>query len=449
MARGIYVKKNGTWGLGAPSVKVDGTYTPVKAAWTKKNGSWQQVWPPNVTAKILVVGGGGGGGIGYGMEGGGGGGAGGVLYRENIILSAISGTSYNVIVGAGGGANTSGQNSFFGQGTAPTPVPGVSTPVYAGTYPVYNWFLNTYGVWTSPDMVNPVGVWQYVTYYTSIPTSQNYTVRCSADNQIHVSINGGEVVSNYDWASFDDATVSIPAGTATITISALNLDGGSPGLFAAAIYAPGGSVIWSTRSTEPVAPATDWMLAIGGGNGGWGTPEQTAGSGGSGGGGCGYVNTHSGGNGTPGQGNPGGTGIWQGFGAAGGGGGGGYSGAGAQGDNRGGDGGSGISLLGVTVGGGGGGGYGDQASGANYGPGGSGGAGGGGAGNGGNGVDGTGGGGGGSLHRAATNAGNGGSGTVVVQYPANTPVFSGGAISNSNGLITHIFASPGSSALTV
>ena len=87
MARGIYVKKNGSWVLGAPSVNVDGTNTPIKAAWTKKNGSWAQVWPPNVTAKILVVGGGGGGGIGYGMEGGGGGGAGGVFFPQRLPCS--------------------------------------------------------------------------------------------------------------------------------------------------------------------------------------------------------------------------------------------------------------------------------------------------------------------------------------------------------------------------
>ena len=447
MARGIYVKKNGSWVLGAPSVNVDGTNTPIKAAWTKKNGSWAQVWPPNVTAKIGVVGGGGGGGIGYGMEGGGGGGAGGVVYRENILLSTTTGNSYNVIVGGGGGANTSGQNSFFGQGVAPVPLPGVDVAVYPGSYGCYNGFLNTYGVWTDPGFYDPVGSWVTAHYSASIPTSQTYTLRVSGDNHIRVIINGNTVGTNDNWATTDDSQVNLQAGTVTITCTALN-DGG-PALFAAALYGPGGAVIWSTRSTEPAIPVTSWMLAIGGGNGGWGTPEQTAGSGGSGGGGCGYVNTHNGGNGTVGQGNPGGTGIWQGYGAAGGGGGGGAGGSGAQGANRGGDGGSGISLLGVTVGGGGGGGYGDQADGANNGPGGDGGGGGGGNGNGGNGTNGTGGGGGGSLHRAASNGGSGGSGTVIVQYPSFTPAFSGGTIANNNGIITHVFASPGSSALTV
>ncbi len=59
-------------------------------------------------AEVLVVGGGGGGGSGRG----GGGGAGGLLFNSNFTLTA--GTSYTVTIGAGGAAETNGNNSVFG-----------------------------------------------------------------------------------------------------------------------------------------------------------------------------------------------------------------------------------------------------------------------------------------------------------------------------------------------
>ena len=440
--RGIFTKKNGAWvPVVAPSVKEAGTFENIKAGYTNVNGVWKQFWPPNVTANILVVAGGGGGGIGYGWEGGGGGGAGGVVYQSGIILSATS--NYTAIIGAGGGANSRGNDSWFGQGTPPSTVSATDTPVYAGTYPVYNGFLNTYGVWTSPDFVSPVGTWVSINYTAQIPVGQNYLLRVSGDNHIRVTINGNLVGANDDWGSYNDSTVSISAGSTNIFVQALN-DGG-PALFAAALYSPQGNVIWSTRDTT-IVTTSSWPLAIGGGNGGWGTPEQTAGNGGSGGGGCGYVNTHSGGNGTPGQGNAGGTGIWQGFGQAGGGGGGGAGSVGQQSNgNQGGDGGDGVRLLGMYVAGGGAGGYGSQGPGGS-GPGGNATA-GGGAGNGGAGVDGTGGGGGGSQHSASTPAGPGGSGGIYVQYPAVGAFFTGGTITINNGIVTHAFTSPGSFTL--
>lgn len=443
--RGIFVKKNGQWkAVAAPSVKENGSFQNIKGGFTKVNGTWQQFWPPNVTANILVVGGGGGGGIGYGWEGGGGGGAGGVVYQPGIVLSATS--SYTAIIGGGGGANSHGSDSWFGTGAPPSNSSATDVPVYAGSYPVYNGFLNTYGVWVNPDFVDPVNQWQTVNYLAEIPNGQNYTLRCSADNDIRVYIYGNLVGSNDSWGSFNDSTVSLGAGTTTIRIDALNQDAGSPGLFAAALYDPSGNVVWSTRKTT-IVTTSPWPLAIGGGNGGWGTPEQTVGSGGSGGGGCGYVNTHGGGNGTAGQGNPGGTGVWQGFGAAGGGGGGGSGGSGAGSNgNQGGDGGVGSYYLGYWVGGGGAGGYGNQGPGGD-GPGGTGGTGGGGNGNGGNGQNGTGGGGGGSQHSASTPAGVGGSGTVIVQYAANSAFFTGGAITVANGLVTHKFDTPGTFTL--
>lgn len=440
MSRGIFRKQNGQWKrVTAPSHKVNGEWKPITKGFVKKDGIWQQFYPSDVVAKILVVGGGGGGGIGYGWEGGGGGGAGGVVYQDGVKLSVLSGNNYNIIVGDGGSANESGSYSMFGTGGIT--VNNTSTPpVYAGTYPVYNGFLNTYGVWTHPGMSGAAPGSVSASYTTSVEIGQDYTLRVSADNAITVSIDGIERGSNSDWGYYNDYRVTLQAGQHTINCVATNW--GGPAMFAAALYNPQGRVVWDTRApiNYPSTVIQGGITALGGGNGGWGTPEQTAGSGGSGGGGCGYVNTHDGGAGFPGQGNAGGVGIWEGFGQAGGGGGGGFAGVGqGSNGNQGGAGGTGITILGFPVGGGGGGGYGNQGP-YGDGPGGAGGAGGGGAGNGGNGVPGTGGGGGGSLHGAAGPAGRGGSGLVVVQY-AGSPAFTGGTIRYENGLTTHVFNS--------
>jgi len=448
--RGIFVNNNGVWqSVAAPYVNTSaGHASSIRAGWNKKNGQWQQFWPPNVFANVIVVAGGGGGGVGYGREGGGGGGAGGVVMQNNVELS-VSQPHY-VTVGAGGGANASGQNSYFGITPQPSVIGGVDRPVYAGTYPVYNGFLNTYGVWTSQDFVSPVGSWVTVDYIVNVATSGYYTITASADNHIRVYVDGNYVVGNDDWGSTNGSgSFFVNAGVQTITVQALN-DGG-PALFAAALYDRYGNVVWHTRMTAPVITGNP-LLAIGGGNGGWGTPNQTVGDGGSGGGGCGYVNTHGGGSGVSGQGNSGGTGIWQGYGQAGGGGGGGYNSPGNQSNgDTGGDGGTGLTITqgGLTfqLAGGGGGGYGNQGPGGT-GPGGNANC-GGGVGNGGNGQDGTGGGGGGSMHSSYTNGGTGGSGTVIVQYQALSAFFTGGdSITVNDGWVTHRWSTPGNWTLT-
>jgi hypothetical protein len=439
--RGIFVNNSGVWQpVSVPYVNTDPNQpATIRAGWNKQNGQWRQFWPPNVFANITVVGGGGGGGVGYGWEGGGGGGAGGVVMQDSVELNASH--TYYITVGDGGGPNASGHDSYFGTTSAPQVLNATDGPVYAGTYPVYPGWLNTYGVWFDTSFSSAGGT---VNYTVNIPSAGQYTVVCGADNAIQVSINGTLVASNANWGSTDSGTIRLPAGLATITCDSQNW--GGPALFAATLTDFLGNQIWNTRQTAPVIVGTP-LLAIGGANGGWGTPAQTAGSGGSGGGGCGYCGDHSGGAGVSGQGNSGGTGNWQ----RGGGGGGGYSsaGSGSNGDSGGG-GGSGLSIYrgGITlqVAGGGGGGWGTQ------GPGGSGPGGGadcgGGVGNGGNGQNGTGGGGGGSLHSAYSSAGSGGSGLVLVQYQGSTSFFNGGTVSVSNGWVTHSFSSPGNWTLT-
>lgn len=186
---------------------------------------------------------------------------------------------------------------------------------------------------------------------------------------------------------------------------------------------------------------TGTITAIGGGAGGSRDSDFNGHLGGSGGGGGGAGSATSPGAGTSGQGNAGGSG-YAGGGNAGPGGGGGAGSAGANGgDTIGGNGGNGVvsSVSGSSVyyGGGGGGGL----VGGFYGTPGIGGLGGGGNGaslgnTGWNGVANTGGG-------AGGNANTGGSGIVIVSYPTNFMIASGGTITYSGGNTVHTFTSSG------
>jgi len=420
-----------------------GPWRSVQNGYVNVKGTWRQFWPSNVVADIIVVGGGGGGGTGYGWEGGGGGGAGGLLTASGMELSISK--AYNVMVGAGGGPNANGGDSFFGAGQPTVSIPGVNVPVYAGTYPVYNGFLNTYGVWYDTSFSSGGGS---ATYTVRITTPGTYRLVCSADNQILTYVDGVNIVNNYAWWTTDTGSVFLAAGNHSITCNAGNY--GGPALFAAALYDQYSNLIWHSRMTAPIQIPGDGLSAIGGGNGGWGSPDSTAGSGGSGGGGCGYATTHAGGTGISGQGHDGATGVWQGYGQAGGGGGGGANGPGASpGGNGGGGGGDGRRLefatSTITLGGGGGGGWGSQGP-TGLGVAGPAGAGGGGQGNGGNGVPGTGGGGGGSAHSALSATGSGGSGGVYIIYPG-VPAFTGGEIITDQGYVIHKFIVPGTFTL--
>jgi hypothetical protein len=53
------------------------------------------------------------------------------------------------------------------------------------------------------------------------------------------------------------------------------------------------------------------------------------------------------------------------------------------------------------------------------------------------------------MHSAYTNAGAGGSGTVIVQYQALSPFFTGGdSVTVNDGWVTHRYSTPGNWTLT-
>ena len=187
--------------------------------------------------QLAAAGGGGGGGAGNGPAG-----------KPNNNNPGTNGTIY----GGGGqpkGGDGGGGGGGGGGANSSSTVVSPNRPVYPGTYPVYNGFLNTYGVWISPDFVNPVNVWQIINYTITVSASGNYYFVASADNAINVFVNNSLIVSNGDWHySNTSGAIYLDAGDLTINIQAINYQG--PALFAAALYQSGtNAMIWNTRQT--------------------------------------------------------------------------------------------------------------------------------------------------------------------------------------------------------
>lgn len=406
--------------------------------------------PVPIFSSYLIVGGG-GGGSGYVASGAPGGGAGGMLTGDNVPLYV--GQTYVITVGAGGPTNintggvnfnNTGSNSTITGGDIQPPVPTPNdtvyqTPPWLVGYMVLTGccsFLIDYGVWVDNIFYFPTNTWIERTYTTQILSSQEYTLRVSAHNQIEVYFDNQIKTAYNDFTTYQDTTVFIDAGSIDIKCRALSST--QPSCFAAALYDTFGNIVWSTRSVT-----SNPLAAFGGGGGMYTAPSGAFGNGyngGSGGGEIGYAGgyTSAPGLGIAGQGHNGGAGAGQmtmyTFGG-GGGGGAGYGGQAGGGPTNieyqpafwGGDGGGGLSsnITGTTVwyagGGGGSGAGGNYPSGAS----GDGGQGGGGRGAGTSptgwnystdGEPNTGGGGGGDH----AEAGNGGSGIVVLRalYPA-------------------------------
>ena len=210
-------------------------------------GGGATVIQTNSNTRLVAAGGGGGGGAGNGPPG-----------RPNTnnpgTNSAVNGGAGQPKGGDGGGGGGGGAGSP-GSGSYPSP----NVPVYPGSYPVYCAFLNTYGVWTSPDFVNPVGQWVTVNYTTTVNYSPGlFYAEVSADNYMTLSVNGVPIVTSD--SAYQSTTTSGGfsnfnfGGQNTITIMALNY--GGPALFAGARYDSFGNMIWNTR-----------MISGGGGGG--------------------------------------------------------------------------------------------------------------------------------------------------------------------------------------
>lgn len=209
-------------------------------------------------------GGGGGGGAGSAIfvngiaravAGGGGGGGGGGQYSPGIPNRGTPGNAGTTYGGYGqgkGGGDGAGGGGGGGGSNAPVNYPpSPSVTLYDTTYPVWNDFLNSYGVWFSSG--GDVGLWTAVNFTVNIPPSGgNYYFVVSADNHIELAVNGINVVNNNDWAYTNTSGVmSLSSGFQTINIQALN-DGGPAG-FAAAMYDLSNNMIWNSRVVAPNA----------------------------------------------------------------------------------------------------------------------------------------------------------------------------------------------------
>ena len=169
---------------------------------------------------------GGGGGFGSGYDGG----AGSFVTYKNLLVSP--GDTLSVTVGAGG------QSSVY------------SSVQY---YPVslsWAWgsFINSYGVWSSPDQESPVG--STVTSYRLFvaPYTGSYTITYSADNSLTMYIDGTQVLSTGSDSTFTGSystTVTMSQGNRSLRFDAYN-EGGPAG-FAVTISDGSDNLLWNTR----------------------------------------------------------------------------------------------------------------------------------------------------------------------------------------------------------
>jgi hypothetical protein len=164
-------------------------------------------------------------------------------------------------LGGAGGASVGGdQGSYSGSsganlvpaGGKVLPATSPDTTVYNVSYGTWDSFLNTYGVWLTPDASGYVNVPVSVNYYYAFPTTDTYTVTMSADNQMSLYVDGTLVGSNYSYTSTNTYTVTLNAGLSTINIQALNT--GSVGGFSATIADSSNNIVWTTQSRTTVSP---------------------------------------------------------------------------------------------------------------------------------------------------------------------------------------------------
>jgi len=156
---------------------------------------------------------------------------------------------------------------------------GIDVAEYRGNNSVYCDFLNTYGVWPNPDQSTPSdGSPQTANYKAGITRNDTYTLTASSDNSMQIYIGGSLIMSESGFDHTQSTTIPLTIGEVDIQIVAENVDAGSPGLFAAALYDSAGNLVWSTLPRSG--------LSISGDSGSWSVPDgirETAYNGGHGG----------------------------------------------------------------------------------------------------------------------------------------------------------------------
>lgn len=197
---------------------------------------------------------------GWSGSGGGGGGAT-VLMLNNTVISCAGGGG-----GAGGGGHYGyGANGYNTPNTTPTVYP---APLW-GTYPQ---FLNEHGIWNR-DQYSGSFDQSFTVYF---PTTETYTLTGTADNEMHIYIDGTEVLSGSSWPTVYSDTRTITAGNHVVRIYGINW--GGPASIGLTIDGNTAGRIFDSRN--PPAVSSPYKNGSGGGN----HPGDGGGGGGGGGG---------------------------------------------------------------------------------------------------------------------------------------------------------------------
>ena len=167
------------------------------------------------------------------------------ISQSTFDLSLVPGTAYSVSIG--------GTNIGLSGTTISSPaIDGVNVPIYPAEQSVYTGFLNSYGVWNTPNTSSVPAETITLIYNVYLASAGTYTLTASADNVVNsISFdNGSSVLSESEWYNTASTTVTLSAGAHTITIVATNNDNPSPASVGATLTNSSGKVVWSTRDSQ-------------------------------------------------------------------------------------------------------------------------------------------------------------------------------------------------------
>jgi len=218
-------------------------------------------WPlPQTTTVIAHLWGGGGGAGGWDASHYGGNGGGGGYSRKSFTLNY--GDVLDIAVGGYGNPGQSSQTSApggsagqsYSNSVAFTTLDFLGSGVYKYSYGVYPAFLNTYGVW------NYAGSFDH-SRSINFGAGGTYNISGTCDNEIHVYVDGVEVLSGASWQNIYSGAFTVSSGYHTVRVLGYNYGG------------PASIAVTITGGNN-----------FGGGNGGRAGASGSSGAGGGGGG---------------------------------------------------------------------------------------------------------------------------------------------------------------------
>jgi hypothetical protein len=248
MSRGIFIKQNGVWvEVINPQIKTNNSWTRIRKGFVKKDGTWQQFYPPTGSVtysysgvlstftvpagifeiNVVAAGAGGGGGGTDSPYGGSAGSPGRYISGQlavnpgDILTIGVGGGGQHGNSGSGYGGGASGINSFSPFSTLDLMGNPDNLRVTNGAYVE---FLNTYGIWNYTS--------EYPSFNQSVsinfPYAGYYNVNGSVDNAGQVYIDGAQVLSmpgEFGYRSVFSNQIFLSAGNHTVVISGQNWGG--------------------------------------------------------------------------------------------------------------------------------------------------------------------------------------------------------------------------------